>query len=432
LYGAHINTHKWKETDPISSIALGLPVEGILERKDHPYHDYVKEKYASSPIQTHLIGEVQDKLKEEASVHRFLHDRHYGVKISDLFSGFNEDNMNSLGSNQLIMMPMFDSMTTTEVTPTIDSSDSNSNERASEDEEEETVTTIIPTTTEKTNSDSNSDSNEVFVPPDILAKYFASDSNQVLHPLLDPAILNAVHPNTPAIHPHIQHQDIHQRFDGMGPQVYPTNHAAAATNPSMTAFIAMNPLPVFAPVQEDKTFAESNKDSYESLINAMGMNGNNSFIDMTDFDFGPPTKSHLKPSTNDTKNEIKPLNSWIRKHTPYIAQPNLKQRVTNDKFDDQEEREDNKPQENRREAMDREENNHKNNDKEKQIENRDDVPEKPKVVLSFQSRLERDPYSKMGKTNNSKEIRRPYLRRSYINVRKDKPSPSPSVSELKV
>lgn len=78
LYGAHINTHKWRE-DSSKPLHIGLPIEGILERKDHPYYSYVKRFYPQSPIATHLVGSmIPSKVaEEEAKVHRFIHDRHY-------------------------------------------------------------------------------------------------------------------------------------------------------------------------------------------------------------------------------------------------------------------------------------------------------------------------------------------------------------------
>lgn len=79
LNGVHVNHHSWHESGPVP---MGLPVEGILERKDHPYHQLVKMLTQSkSPIATHLVqGSRQVKAAVKPLVHVFRHDRLYAQK----------------------------------------------------------------------------------------------------------------------------------------------------------------------------------------------------------------------------------------------------------------------------------------------------------------------------------------------------------------
>lgn len=79
LQGVHVNHHSWHESGPVP---MGLPVEGILERKDHPYHKFVKMLTQSkSPIATHLVqGSRLVKAAAKPVIHVFRHDRQYGQK----------------------------------------------------------------------------------------------------------------------------------------------------------------------------------------------------------------------------------------------------------------------------------------------------------------------------------------------------------------
>ena len=54
LKGVHINHHAWKERG--NMIPFGLPIEGILERSNHPFHEIVKRIQPFSPVTTHLVG----------------------------------------------------------------------------------------------------------------------------------------------------------------------------------------------------------------------------------------------------------------------------------------------------------------------------------------------------------------------------------------
>lgn len=228
LYGAHINTHKWKESGPVH---LGLPIEGILERKDHPYHSYVKMKYGSSPIGTHIVGD-KDKVSEDVvALHRFIQDRHYGIRQEMLKGESLEPEI--LSSNVLTSNP---TSTTTE-----------SNERSSQGV---TTTTANP-----------SSASEGYVPADILAKYFASDSNtQVLHPLLDPANFVDVYHNMQRPDGRSYAESVTHTMHPIGVP-YPGRHSpdyGPEPSPDMTAlYIAMHPLPVFTPIG-DKSSSESN------------------------------------------------------------------------------------------------------------------------------------------------------------------------------
>jgi hypothetical protein len=83
LNGVHVNHHSWRESGPVP---LGLPIEGILERKDHPYHQLVKMLTNSkSPIATHLVGGFRLSKgpgggggQSPVHVHAFHEDRKYG------------------------------------------------------------------------------------------------------------------------------------------------------------------------------------------------------------------------------------------------------------------------------------------------------------------------------------------------------------------
>ena len=83
LSGLHVNQHSWQE---VGSIPMGLPVEGILERKDHPLHLIVKMMTKSkSPIATHLSAgsRIFEVPKGKPVMHIFKHDRLYSEKLND-------------------------------------------------------------------------------------------------------------------------------------------------------------------------------------------------------------------------------------------------------------------------------------------------------------------------------------------------------------
>ena len=77
LDGVHVNHHSWRESGPMP---LGLPVEGILERKDHPYHQLLKmlTKF-KSPVATHLVdgSRLLKGTIPKHVLHTFHQDRQY-------------------------------------------------------------------------------------------------------------------------------------------------------------------------------------------------------------------------------------------------------------------------------------------------------------------------------------------------------------------
>lgn len=82
LNGVHVNHHSWHESP--GPVPLGLPVEGILERKDHPYYQLVKFLTKSRPpIATHL-GDASRLFKgfsdRKPILHTFNQDRFYAQK----------------------------------------------------------------------------------------------------------------------------------------------------------------------------------------------------------------------------------------------------------------------------------------------------------------------------------------------------------------
>lgn len=82
LNGDHVNVHKWKE--PLDAVPFGLPIEGILERRDHPYHSYVACCVSSnSPISTHLTSYNP---KPSGHLHTFKHNRQYNEQESQKFA----------------------------------------------------------------------------------------------------------------------------------------------------------------------------------------------------------------------------------------------------------------------------------------------------------------------------------------------------------
>lgn len=87
LDGVHVNHHSWRESGPVP---LGLPIEGILERKDHPYYRLVKMLTKSkSPIATHLV-EGSRVLKttdgQKPVLHTFHQDRQYAQTEGQKFA----------------------------------------------------------------------------------------------------------------------------------------------------------------------------------------------------------------------------------------------------------------------------------------------------------------------------------------------------------
>ena len=48
-------------------IHSGLPIEGILERSNHPFHEIVKRIQPYSPVTTHLVGNPPQRAPSEDS-----------------------------------------------------------------------------------------------------------------------------------------------------------------------------------------------------------------------------------------------------------------------------------------------------------------------------------------------------------------------------
>lgn len=321
LYGAHINTHKWRE-DGGGPPPLGLPVEGILERKDHPYYKYVKERVKTSPISTHLVGDKDKVNEDDVTVHQFVHDRHYNARNELLFNSIDGGTASS-------------------------STEPDLNDRSGSDPTTSTTTT----TSSSINMDSSTPmvgmigggDDSAYVPAEILAKYFASDSNsQVLHPLLDPAQF-LTHPGSPQSdspltdfhQSHLYHHDNLQRLDliptALPPMSHhldqhhhphhldyhhvPHHHAEMHPHSSPLDFIAMNPLPVFTPIlEEDRSFGESiDYLGSSNVFNNSTFNGSSfSHENMTTTRI--PLKAGQKDVTMESSSSTPQPKSWITRH----------------------------------------------------------------------------------------------------------------------
>lgn len=72
LTGVHMNHHRWHEYGPP---AVGMPIEGILERKDHPLHEWAKKMYRNGIVATHLNDYTRGKVLPFANVHANVQDR---------------------------------------------------------------------------------------------------------------------------------------------------------------------------------------------------------------------------------------------------------------------------------------------------------------------------------------------------------------------
>ena len=72
LTGVHMNHHRWQEYGPP---AVGMPIEGILERKDHPLHEWAKRIYRNGIVATHLNDYTRGKVMPFAKVHANVQDR---------------------------------------------------------------------------------------------------------------------------------------------------------------------------------------------------------------------------------------------------------------------------------------------------------------------------------------------------------------------
>lgn len=68
LKGVHINHHIWKERG--NMIHFGLPIEGILERTNHPFHEIVKRIQPYSPVTTHLVGDPPKRASSKDTTDR--------------------------------------------------------------------------------------------------------------------------------------------------------------------------------------------------------------------------------------------------------------------------------------------------------------------------------------------------------------------------
>lgn len=73
LTGLHVNHHRWSEYGPVPA---GLPIEGILERKDHPFHEWAKRMYPNGVVKTHLNEYNRGRVSPfNAAYHAFVQDR---------------------------------------------------------------------------------------------------------------------------------------------------------------------------------------------------------------------------------------------------------------------------------------------------------------------------------------------------------------------
>ena len=99
LKGVHVNHHQWREFGPLPA---GLPIEGILERKDHPFHQWMKRMYPNGVVATHLNDYNRGGVPpSSASYHAFIQDRGL-YNYNSLMSSPSSFDSISLASNPLM------------------------------------------------------------------------------------------------------------------------------------------------------------------------------------------------------------------------------------------------------------------------------------------------------------------------------------------